>query len=261
MAACLKPLPALDASTDARAQDLLQAEASVDACCFDAGVAAHPTDCGQGAEDAPARRSCREADACLPMALVTGPDCGTFWMERQEVTVERWERYLREVDAGEPRRDDPSCNWGDGGRGTHPANCVSWDEARGFCRWDLGTGASLTGDLPTWGQWNCAARGPEQRTWPWGEAAPEGRVCAVDTTCPVGSFPAGATPDHCIQHLAGNVGEWGREETDAGGFYVYGSAFDEPPRDLTDARNNMIPFHRATTLRTVGFRCVAAARQ
>ena len=65
-------------------------------------------------------------------------------------------------------------------------------------------------------EWERAARGTEERTYPWGVAAPscERAVMAGDDpTCappgprPVGTRPAGASPD-AVQDLIGNVWEW-----------------------------------------------------
>jgi len=51
----------------------------------------------------------------------------------------------------------------------HPAVLVSWDDAQAFARW-LATRSGLTVRLPTEAEWEYAARGPEGRLLPWGNA-------------------------------------------------------------------------------------------
>jgi len=56
-----------------------------------------------------------------------------------------------------------------------------------------------------------AARGREGRTYPWGERPPDAQRAVFGRgpgeTAPVGSVPAGATPEG-VHDLAGNVDEW-----------------------------------------------------
>ena len=86
----------------------------------------------------------------------------------------------------------------------HPANEVSWYGGRDYCAWRASR-------LPTEAEWEAAARGFERRTYPWGDEPPtEERArfgAGWNETAPVGSHPAGATPDG-IYDLAGNVSEW-----------------------------------------------------
>ena len=125
---------------------------------------------------------------------------------------------------------DPVCNENDrAGRGKHPVNCVSWDQAQKFC-------AQAGGQLPTEAQWEFAARGNDQRVYPWGDDQPNaktGNACGTEcvawakehgvegdfpgamydandnfpTTAPIGSFAGGAS-QLGIEDLVGNVAEW-----------------------------------------------------
>lgn len=85
-----------------------------------------------------------------------------------------------------------------------PVVCVTWGQARQFCEW-------RGHRLPTEAEWERAARGHDDRLYPWGDTPP---TCAHANLhgCEVGprdvgSSPAGASPDG-IHDLAGNVWEW-----------------------------------------------------
>lgn len=98
----------------------------------------------------------------------------------------------------------------------HPVVGVDWSTASEYCKW-----AGL--QLPSNTEWEIAARGTEQRTYPWGEAVDPSRanlgasdvdVCCVPDSAdgylyaaPVGSFPSGASPFGACD-MAGNVWEW-----------------------------------------------------
>ncbi|MBI2372919.1 MAG: SUMF1/EgtB/PvdO family nonheme iron enzyme [Deltaproteobacteria bacterium] len=122
-----------------------------------------------------------------------------FAIDRTEVTVAR---YNQCVSSG-------SCQAASGNsKDDHPVVNVDWNQASAFCKW-------AGGALPTEAQWEKAARGPDGRTYPWGNEAPSctrANAGCGGGTQPVGSRPAGA---HGLFDMAGNVWEWVEDVYDA----------------------------------------------
>lgn len=134
-----------------------------------------------------------------------------YELSKYEVTFDQYELFCQDTGRMSPAdivTDGRKYTWG---RGRRPVINVSWEEARAFCRWlSRKTGENI--DLPTEAQWERAAKGLEQRQYPWGNDSPgcnRGNYedCSPATTVDVGLFADGRTPDG-IFDMAGNVWEW-----------------------------------------------------
>lgn len=100
--------------------------------------------------------------------------------------------YLRHFTGGKPPK----------GKERHPVTWVSLHDAAAYCAWAGGT-------LPTEGLWEKAARGPDGRKYPWGDATPTKHLAHIDAagTCEVGKYAGVRSPYGC-EELVGNVSEW-----------------------------------------------------
>jgi formylglycine-generating enzyme required for sulfatase activity len=154
-------------------------------------------------------------------------DVDAFYIAKYETTNGQWRKF----------RDDPGYDdvkyWPNGkvvpkdqvpywtqannhGGGTpdsddYPVLGVNWDSATAYCNWvSAKTGKKYR--LPTEAEWEKAARGTDQRRYPWGNEIERGDANyvgaeAFDTGMKVGSFPKGVSP-YGVYDMAGNVYEW-----------------------------------------------------
>ncbi|MBI4860539.1 MAG: SUMF1/EgtB/PvdO family nonheme iron enzyme, partial [Candidatus Riflebacteria bacterium] len=127
-------------------------------------------------------------------------DLDAFLIDKFEVTNARYGRFLAAT--GHRKQEcwnDPRFN-----AAQQPVVGVSWTDALVYCSW-------AGKRLPTEAEWERAARGGlEQKPYPWGDKAPEGRACygcdlLTGHPAPVGRFPPNGFGLH---DLAGSVWEW-----------------------------------------------------
>jgi len=166
----------------------------------------------------------------------------SFLIDRYEVTNEAYAKFVKTTGHRIPENPNPSSTlWIDkapmAGIERHPVVNVSWDDAVSYCRW-------MGKRLPTEAEWEKAARGTDERRYPWGndwditkansasywagrtvefssgadweafwikgegaKLAKEKGVRGEVLTLPVGSFPQNFSP-YGIYDMAGNAAEW-----------------------------------------------------
>jgi len=104
-------------------------------------------------------------------------------------------------------------------RADHPVVCVSWQEARAYCRW-LAQVSGQPWRLPSEAEWEKAARWDathnHARIYPWGDHWDKTRTNTHEEgpriTTPVGAYAeqGDASPYGC-HDMAGNVWEWAND--------------------------------------------------
>ena len=126
-----------------------------------------------------------------------------FWLGKCEVTVQQWLHYCKVAKVVLGTEIITPLD--------HPMSGVSWHDVTAYCRF---YGMAL----PTEAQWEWAARGPEERKYPWGNQW-NARLCnnrdnpyvdgdmGMAFTAPVGHYPGGASWCGALD-MAGNLAEW-----------------------------------------------------
>jgi formylglycine-generating enzyme required for sulfatase activity len=163
----------------------------------------------------------------MPMALI--PE-GPFWMGRDgtealederprhqvwldaylmdvyEVSTAQYARFLAATNRPPPwqwETVDLSVH------GDRPVIGVDWEDAEAYCRW-------AGKRLPTEAEWEKAARGTDERLYPWGNQTPTAslanfalgaRFSYGQVLMPVGHYKQGISP-YGLYAMAGNVWEW-----------------------------------------------------
>jgi formylglycine-generating enzyme required for sulfatase activity len=195
-----------------------------------------------------------------------------FFVDRYEVSTAQYAAFL-----ADSKRPAP-WQWDSVQLSLHanrPVIGVDWADADAYCRWKGKR-------LPTEAEWEKAARGPDERLYPWGSQPPTkdlanfalgARFSYSQVLLPVQAYEQGRSP-YGAHQLAGNVYEWVQDwyasnyyETspdrnppgpEQGQFKVLrgGSWSDLPKYLLTYGRFKLPPDTRNSY---TGFRCAKSA--
>ena len=135
----------------------------------------------------------------------------TFYIDRYEVTNAQYYEFLDYIkktkDHSKCHKDEPiikdhtPLNW-ELDYYNHPEYSVvrvDWYDAHAYAAWK-------DKRLPTEAEWEKAARGTDERRWPWGNEF-EFRKCNIGDPEPIGSHEDGKSPYGCYD-MAGSVAEW-----------------------------------------------------
>ncbi len=186
-----------------------------------------------------------------------------FYIDKYPVTVEEYGHFLEATDHPQPKFwEDHDLN---GPR--QPISGLTLEDAMAYARW-------IGKLLPTERQWEFAARGRENRKYPWGNLDPDTTRCNfgdyLGMPSIVSMHDTGATPEG-VNDMAGNIHEWTLDgfvpynptnggdntQSDDPRRVVRGGSWHSDPQELrTTSRKGLFPQSQLTT---VGFRCVLPA--
>ena len=220
-------------------------------------------------------------------------DVGAFYIGRFPVTNREFKKFLDDAGYENPKYwpdgrvtpKDQSRVWertgGMPGKEEYPVVAVTWDQAVAYCKWV----SSKTGKvyrLPTEAEWEKAARGTDQRRYPWGnqldpsytsyqekpltfvgfyDGSRRGDLQTHSNASPYGAFDMeGAIFEWCADWYSPNYYEFSPKKNPAGpaeGVYrvVRGASQYEEPWELRAAnRSSGAPSNQNHHFS--GFRCV-----
>jgi serine/threonine-protein kinase len=171
----------------------------------------------------------RVRDADAPLVPYNGADVPVagFWLDATEVSNAEYDRFLAAT------HHPPPTHWAHVGpeHGDLPVANVSWLDARAYAEW-------AGKRLPSMPEWTWAARGAENRIYPWTDPErgqyrgntghpyerltyPASERQYFASVEPVTSRPEARTPEGAY-HMLGNVAEWTEsmcpQVEDGGGF-------------------------------------------
>ena len=148
-----------------------------------------------------------------------------YYIDQYEVTTARYAKFFKAANRRQPEY------WSANVVSDHarkPVVGVDWDDAVAYCAW-------AGKRLPTEAEWEKAARGTDQRLYPWGNAAPDAQRANFNrgydfkdygVLADVGSLEGGKSPYGACD-MAGNVWEWTADWYDA---HYYGKSPERNPK-------------------------------
>jgi serine/threonine-protein kinase len=212
-----------------------------------------------------------------------------FFLDRAEVSAGDYQLCVKagkcsassihgaHVEPADVDKRGPLCTAVDPAKSHHPITCVDQAQAAAYC-------AFVNKRLPTEAEWEYAARGPDEREYPWGNEAPgcdranvarnPGQGCnRPKGTQETGLLAAGASPFGALD-LAGNAWEWVADGWDPNAYakgaqtdplvasggekaILRGGSWDYA--GTTAKATFRLPFDRTAGDSATGFRCARTA--
>jgi formylglycine-generating enzyme required for sulfatase activity len=127
-----------------------------------------------------------------------------FWIDQTEVTNAMYTLCVKAGECTYPVDNGSNPYYGNSKYANYPVVYVTWNAADKYCRW-------AGRRLPTDAEWEKAARGTDERLYPWGDEPPNPSLANFDMNIggplPVDRYPLGASLYGAL-NMAGNVREW-----------------------------------------------------
>ncbi|HDZ41979.1 MAG TPA: sulfatase-modifying factor protein [Bacteroidetes bacterium] len=190
----------------------------------------------------------------------------SFLIDKFPVTNEQYYRFISETGYLPADTVNYLKHWVNGiyeqGKGKYPVVYISLEDAKAYARW-------AGKRLPTEAEWQLAARGTDDRLWPWGDEF-HGTKCnnAFGRPTPVDAFSKGQSP-YGVMDMVGNVWQLTNDVYDNGIYYfviIRGGSYYKPtsswwyvqggPQSLDKRQMLLLVSPGFDRCATVGFRCV-----
>ena len=123
----------------------------------------------------------------------------SYYIDKFPVTNKQYRKFIEETGHKKPAFwDDPTWN-----RPNNPVVGIGWDDAKEYAKW-------ADKRLPREAEWEKAARGTDERWWPWGNEFHHEYCNSHEswhaTTLDIDTYPEGVSP-YGAYDMAGNVWE------------------------------------------------------
>jgi formylglycine-generating enzyme required for sulfatase activity len=196
-------------------------------------------------------------------------ELSAFWIDQTEVTNEMYQKCVETQTCKKP---STTTYYIDPRYAKYPVVFVSWQDAVKYCTY-------AGRRLPTEAEWEKAARGEDERIYPWGNQAPgTGKELlnfrtSVGGTTAVNSYPKGVSYYGAVD-MAGNVLEWVNDRF-VSTYYQNSPSLDPTGPDSSGTRvlrggswqsdSNAVTTYRRefrnpeAASGTIGFRCALSA--
>jgi len=121
-----------------------------------------------------------------------------FYMQTTEVTVGQWKQFVADTGYAGDGKNYYECKGMGNPDGfsqddSHPAVCVSWNEAREFAKWLNGKESTDRYRLPTEAEWEYACRAGTSTAYNWGDKA--------DCSKMMYENDVGTSEDKCVEYV------------------------------------------------------------